>query len=58
LTYTGSRGFSVTADGTRSEKWAYFYGNGKLPNLNNASLKVLEVEFNLNGVVTGYNWSE
>jgi len=53
-----SRGFAVESDGTRAEKWGYFYGNGKLPKLDNASLKILEVEFNQQGVVTRYNWSE
>jgi len=53
-----SRGFSVAADGTRTEKWGYFYGNGKLPRLDNASLKILEVEFNRQEVVESYNWSE
>ena len=53
-----SRGFSVAADGTRTEKWGYFYGNGKLPKLDNASLKILEVEFNRQEVVQSYNWSE
>lgn len=53
-----SRGFSVTNKGERNEKWGYFYGNGKLPNLGNATLKILEVEFNQQGVVQSYNWSE
>ena len=53
-----SRGFAVESDGSRTEKWAYFYGNGKLPKLDNASLKILEVEFNQQGVVARYNWSE
>ncbi len=54
----GSQGFAVTATGERHEKWGYFYGNGKLPRLNNATLKILEVEFNQQGIVQSYNWSE
>jgi len=53
-----SRGHSVTANGKRYEKWGYYYGKGKLPKLGNATLKILEVEFDPQGVVQSYNWSE
>lgn len=53
-----SRGTSVTANGDRFEKWGYYHGSGKLPNLGNATLKILEVEFDQQGVVQSYNWSE
>lgn len=53
-----SRGYVVSDKGERSEKWGYFYGSGKLPDLNKATLKMLEVEFHHQGIVQRYNWSE
>jgi hypothetical protein len=53
-----STGISVHADGKQTEKWTYYHGQGKLPGLKNARLKLLEVEFDNQGVVYSYTWSQ
>jgi len=53
-----STGIAVHADGKRSEKWTYYYGYGTLPGLKNASIKLLEVEFDEQGRVYSYSWSQ
>ena len=53
-----STGISVSASGVRSEKWGYYYGHGKLPGLKDAHLKMLEIEFDNQGQVHSYNWSQ
>ena len=52
-----STGVVVQSNGERLTKWTYFYGEGKLPRLRSAHLKMLEVQFNRRGVVQAYNWS-
>ncbi len=54
---TGS-GTIINADGKRLEKWTYYHGKGKLPKLKNVQLKFLEIEFDSNGKVVSYNWTE
>jgi hypothetical protein len=53
-----STGIAVNASGTRSEKWSYYYGHGKLPGLKDAHMKILEIEFDDQGRVRSYNWSQ
>ncbi len=53
----GSTGIVVQSNGERLTKWAYFYGQGTLPRLNGAHLKMLEVQFDRHGIVRAYNWS-
>lgn len=52
-----STGIVVQADGKRFTKWQYFYGQGRLPRLSGAHLKILEVQFDRRGIVRAYNWS-
>ncbi|MHB8257462.1 MAG: hypothetical protein ACYDHY_10940 [Acidiferrobacterales bacterium] len=52
-----STGIIVQADGKRFTKWQYFYGQGRLPRLRGAHLKILEVQFDRRGIVRAYNWS-
>ena len=52
-----STGTVVQADGKRFTKWQYFYGQGRLPRLSGAHLKILEVQFDRRGIVRAYNWS-
>ena len=53
-----STGVDVQVNGQRLNRWLYYYGAGKLPNMSGAHLKMLEVDFDLRGIVSAYNWSE
>jgi len=50
-------GFVVDTDGERYEEWTYYYGEGQLPDMTDARLKILQIKFDRQGVVRGYNWS-
>ena len=50
-------GVAVDTGGERYEEWSYYYGEGQLPNMPDARLKILQIKFDRNGVVRGYNWS-
>jgi len=52
-----STGISVDSIGHRFEKWTYFYGQGRLPGMKDASFKILEVKFDQEGLVRGYDYS-
>lgn len=52
-----STGISQKENGDRLVEWSYFYGTGKLPDMKNASIKILQVRFNQAGAVHSYNWS-
>lgn len=53
---TGS-GIAVEPDGTRYTQWTYYFGHGRLPNLNQARFKLLQIRFDEHGVVRAYSWS-
>lgn len=53
----GGTGIVVQSDGQRFTKWTYYYGEGTLPRLRGAHLKILEVQFDQRGIVRAYNWS-
>ncbi len=50
-------GIHVDAAGERYDEWTYYYGKGRLPDMVNAEFKILQIKFDRNGVVRGYNWS-
>ena len=50
-------GISVEISGERYEQWTYYYGEGHLPNLADARLKLLQIKFDQQGVVRSYTWS-
>jgi len=50
-------GVAVETGGERYEEWSYYYGEGQLPGMADARLKVLQIKFDRQGVVRGYNWS-
>ena len=51
-------GVSVDTGGTLYDEWTYFYGEGQIPDAANARLKILQIKFDQQGVVRGYNWSD
>jgi len=50
-------GVAVDTGGERFEEWTYYYGEGQLPNMPDARLKILQIKFDQAGIVRGYNWS-
>lgn len=52
-----SVGVSLATDGSKFDEWAYYYGEGVMPDLNSAKVKILQVRFDAQGKVRGYNWS-
>jgi predicted small secreted protein len=53
-----STGVAVDSSGTQKEKWTYYYGSGQVSDMNQAHLKYLELEFNKDGRLVSYNWSQ
>jgi outer membrane protein assembly factor BamE (lipoprotein component of BamABCDE complex) len=52
-----STGVTVDTSGERFDEWTYYYGGGRLPNMPDAHLKLLQIKFDRAGIVRGYNWS-
>jgi outer membrane protein assembly factor BamE (lipoprotein component of BamABCDE complex) len=50
-------GVSVDTGGERFEEWTYYYARGKLPNMPDLEVKILQIKFDRHGIVRGYNWS-
>lgn len=53
----GSTGTVMNSDGSKREKWVYFYGTGSISAKTPATIKMLEIQFDGNGKVISYNWS-
>lgn len=51
------RGVVVNDDGRRFEEWTYYYGHGRLSNMQDAKLKILQVRFDAEGRVSSYTWT-
>jgi outer membrane protein assembly factor BamE (lipoprotein component of BamABCDE complex) len=52
-----AHGLAVDSSGARFEEWSYYYGHGRLPNLEDAQLKVLQIRFDSQGRVASYSWT-
>jgi hypothetical protein len=52
-----SKGVAVDASGQRFEEWIYYHGEGQMPRLTGAKLKILQIRFDADGIVRAYNWS-
>jgi len=52
-----STGISVDTGGERFDEWTYYFASGKLPGMSNAKLKMLQIKFDKQEIVRGYNWS-
>lgn len=52
-----SSGVGVGTDGERFDEWTYYFAAGKLSDMSNANVKMLQVKFDKQGIVRGYNWS-
>jgi outer membrane protein assembly factor BamE (lipoprotein component of BamABCDE complex) len=52
-----STGLVVDTNGERFDEWTYYRASGSLPNMPDAEIKTLQIKFDRDGVVRGYNWS-
>lgn len=52
-----STGMVVNTDGSRYTRWLYYFGKGKPMGFKNTVFKMLEVQFDDDKVVQGYDWS-
>lgn len=50
-------GVNVDTSGERFEEWTYYFASGKLPDISKAKVKTLQIKFDKQGIVRGYNWS-
>lgn len=50
-------GISVDTGGERFDEWTYYFASGKLPGMAGAKVKMLQIKFDGQGIVRGYNWS-
>jgi len=50
-------GVSLATDGERFDEWAYYFAEGELSDMSTAKVKILQVKFDHQGTVRGYNWS-
>ena len=51
-------GVSVDTGGERFEEWTYYSASGRLPDMAGAKGKMLQIKFDKQGIVRGYNWSD
>jgi len=47
----------VDVNGQTFEEWSYYFASGRLPNLPDLEVKILQIKFDKHGVVQGFNWS-
>ena len=50
-------GVAMDMGGERLDEWTYYYGETRLPSGVDATLKVLQIRFDRQGIVRAYNWS-
>lgn len=52
-----SVGVSMATDGERFDEWAYYFAEGEVSDMSTAKVKILQIKFDKQGKVRGYNWS-
>jgi len=52
-----SVGVSLDFDGERYDEWAYYFAEGEMADMSTAKVKILQIKFDRQGKVRGYNWS-
>ena len=50
-------GVNVDTGGEHFDEWTYYFASGKLPDMSGAKVKMLQIKFDKQGIVRGYNWS-
>ena len=52
-----STGQIVDTNGETFTRWMYYYGKGKPPRFDDVQFKMLEIKFDGEKIVQGFNWS-
>jgi outer membrane protein assembly factor BamE (lipoprotein component of BamABCDE complex) len=52
-----SIGISLATDNERFDEWSYYFAEGELSDMSAAKIKILQIKFDKQGKVRGYNWS-
>lgn len=52
-----NKGGSLDTGGERFDEWTYYFASGRLPDMSGARVKMLQIKFDKQGIVRGYNWS-
>ena len=52
-----STGVSLATNSERFDEWSYYFAEGELSDMSTARLKILQIKFDKQGRVRGYNWS-
>ena len=50
-------GINVDTGGEHFDEWTYYFVSGKLTDMTGAKVKMLQIKFDKQGIVRGYNWS-
>ena len=50
-------GVNVDTGGEHFDEWTYYFASGKLSDMPSAKVKMLQIKFDKQGIVRGYNWS-
>ena len=53
-----STGVAVDVDGRHYEEWTYLAGTGHLPGMKDARFKILQIKFDEQGIVRGYEYTK
>jgi len=47
----------MDVNGQTFEEWSYYFATGRLPNMPDLEVKILQIKFDKHGIVQGFNWS-
>ena len=50
-------GVRIETDGQRFDEWTYYFASGNFSDVSATRLKTLQIKFDANDIVQGYNWS-
>ena len=50
-------GVNVDTSGERFDEWTYYFALGRLTDVSAVRMKILQIKFDKQGLVRGYNWS-
>jgi outer membrane protein assembly factor BamE (lipoprotein component of BamABCDE complex) len=50
-------GISMDTSGEALAEWTYYFASGKLSDLSDVKVKILQIRFDKQGFVRSYNWS-
>jgi outer membrane protein assembly factor BamE (lipoprotein component of BamABCDE complex) len=52
-----STGVNVDTGGERFDEWVYYFAAGRLTDTSAMRVKMLQIKFDRQGIVRGYNWT-